>query len=184
MPVPHPGDHVIGPTTGRLRLRTYRQGVAARAGHDLVLWVSEWSGSVHVPPDGAAAISIEVEIDLRTLEVLEGTGGLKPLSAGDRADIVKAMQKPLRTDAHPLARFTSSEVRVDGDRATIVGDLALAGESHQLELAVHLTDGGTLSGRAQVVQTTWGIKPYTGFFGALKLRDAVDVELEVDGLVS
>jgi len=29
-----------------------------------------------------------------------------------------------------------------------------------------------------VVQTEYGIKPYTAFFGALKLRDEVAVEFE------
>ena len=29
-------------------------------------------------------------------------------------------------------------------------------------------------------QSAFGIKPYSGFFGALKLRDEVTVEFEVD----
>jgi hypothetical protein len=31
-----------------------------------------------------------------------------------------------------------------------------------------------------VPQSAFGIKPYSGFFGALKLRDEVTVEFEVD----
>jgi hypothetical protein len=31
-----------------------------------------------------------------------------------------------------------------------------------------------------LAQTGFGIKPYTGFFGALKLKDEVVVEFEVD----
>ena len=31
-----------------------------------------------------------------------------------------------------------------------------------------------------VVQSVFGIKPYSGFFGALKLRDEVVAEFEVD----
>ena len=31
-----------------------------------------------------------------------------------------------------------------------------------------------------VVQSAYGIKPYTGFFGALKVRDAVDFEVEAE----
>ena len=42
------GDFDIGPSNGRLRLRTYRQGLAAKAGHDLVLQAAEWHGRVHV----------------------------------------------------------------------------------------------------------------------------------------
>jgi hypothetical protein len=30
------------------------------------------------------------------------------------------------------------------------------------------------------VQSQHGIKPYSGFFGALKVRDAVDVDIDVD----
>lgn len=179
MTVPPPGDLDIGPANGWLRLRTYRQGLAAKAGHDLVLEASQWHGRVRVPAEPGAAPSVEVEVDLRLLEVVEGTGGVKPLSEGDKADIRKAMQKPLQTDTRPLATFTSSEVRVDGDRATVLGDLSLAGQSHPLQLDVRRAPGGTVSGSAQVVQTTWGIKPYTGFLGALKLRDAVDVEFEL-----
>lgn len=174
-----PGDLGIGPASGHLRLRTYRQGIAAKAGHDLVLEAAEWHGTVHVPDGPGAAPSVEVEVDLRRLEVLEGTGGVKALTEADKADIAKAMRKPLRTDLQPVAAFRSSEVRVDGDRAVLTGVLSLAGQSHPVELALHRTSTGTVTGTTQIVQSAWGIKPYTGFLGALKLRDAVDVELVV-----
>jgi polyisoprenoid-binding protein YceI len=179
MTSPPPGDLDIGPRNGRLRLRTYRQGVAAKAGHDLVLEAASWNGRVRLPPEDGAAPSVEVEVDLRRLDVVDGTGGVKPLSERDKADIRTAMQKPLRTDSYPVARFTSSHVQVDGDQATVVGDLFLAGQTHPLELALRKAHDGTIVGSAQVVQTAWGIKPYTGLLGALKLRDAVDVEVEL-----
>ena len=190
------GDFDIGPSNGHLRLRTYRQGLAAKAGHDLVLEAAEWHGRVHVlsEADGSASVAaeieveidveIEVEIDLRRLEVREGTGGVKPLTERDRADIRKAMRQPLGIDAQPIATFRSSSVRVEGDRATVEGDratvegeLSIAGQSHPVELHVRREADGTISAAAQIVQSAWGIKPYTGFFGALKLRDAVDVEV-------
>ena len=179
MTSPPPGDLDIGPHNGQLRLRTYRQGVAARAGHDLVLEAASWSGRVHLPAEEGAAPSVEVEIDLRRLDVVEGTGGVRPLSERDKADIRTAMQKRLRTGSHPVARFASSRVQLDGDEATVAGDLLLGGRSHPLELALKRAPDGTIVGSAQVVQTAWGITPYTGLFGALKLRDAVDVEVEL-----
>ena len=187
------GDLEIGPSSGHLRLRTYRQGLAAKAGHDLVLEAAEWHGRVHVlsEADGSASVaaemevefeaeievSIEVEVDLRRLEVREGTGGVKPLTERDRADIRKAMRQPLGIDAQPIATFRSSSVRVEGDRATVEGELSIAGQSHPVELHVRREADGTISAAAQIVQSAWGIKPYTGFFGALKLRDAVDVDV-------
>lgn len=173
------GDLDIGPADGHLRLRTFRQGLAAKAGHDLLLEAAGWRGTVHVPAEPGTAPSVEVEVDLRRIEVLEGTGGVKPLSRGDKAEIKKIMQKTLRTDVQPLATFRSSTVRIEDDRATVGGELSLAGQSHPAELDLRRGPGGTVSGTAQIVQSAWGVKPYTGFFGALKLRDAVDVELEV-----
>ena len=182
------GDPDVGPSNGHLRVRTYRQGLAAKAGHDLVLEAAEWHGRVHVlsEADGSASVAaeieveidveIEVEIDLRRLEVREGTGGVKPLTERDRADIRKAMRQPLGIDAQPIATFRSSSVRVEGERATVEGELSIAGQSHPVELDVRREADGTISGSTQIVQSAWGIKPYAGFFGALKLRDAVDVE--------
>ena len=39
---------------------------------------------------------------------------------------------------------------------------------------------GQYRGTATVRQTDYGITPYTGFFGALKLKDEVTVEVEAD----
>jgi polyisoprenoid-binding protein YceI len=35
-----------------------------------------------------------------------------------------------------------------------------------------------LRATAQVLQSEWGIKPYSAFLGALKLRDAVDIDVD------
>lgn len=174
-----PGDIALGPADGTLRLRTSREGIAARAGHDLLLAATAWRGRVHVPAGPAEGLHLEVEVDLRSLEVLEGTGGVKPLSAADRAEIQKAMHKTLGTDHHPLATFRSSAISITGDEAAVLGELFLAGRSHPLELDVRRNADGSLRGTTRVVQTTWGIKPYSGLFGTLKVRDAVDVEVEV-----
>ncbi len=40
-----------------------------------------------------------------------------------------------------------------------------------------MTDGRVV-GRAAVVQSQWGIRPYSAFFGALKLRDEVKVDFD------
>lgn len=173
------GAYELGPPTATVRLRTYRQGLAAKAGHDLVLEATAWHGQLVVPeaPDGAVAVA--AEIDLRSLVVIEGSGGVKPLTDSDKDEIRATMQKPLRTADHPTATFRSSEVRLEGDRATIWGELSLAGQTHPIELAVRREGGGKLVAHTIVLQTAWGIKPYTGLLGALKLRDAVDVDISL-----
>jgi hypothetical protein len=41
-----------------------------------------------------------------------------------------------------------------------------------------VTDGRVVGG-ATVVQSRWGIRPYSAFFGALKLSDEVKVDFDV-----
>lgn len=174
-----PGDHELGPRCGTLRLRTYRQGLAAKVGHDLVLEASEWRGNVAVPDEPDGVPTVTAEVNLRSLHVVEGSGGVKPLTDGDKEEIRRAMQKPLRIADYPTAMFRSTEVRIDGGKATLQGELTLAGRTHSVTLQVARETDGTLVGHAEVVQSVWGIKPYTGLLGALKLRDAVDVDVSV-----
>jgi polyisoprenoid-binding protein YceI len=174
-----PGAHEIGPPSATLRLRTYRQGLAAKAGHDLVLEATVWYGHVVVPDEPDGVPSVTVEVDLRSLQVVQGSGGVKPLTEGDKEEIRRTMQKPLRTADYPMAMFRSTEVRRAGDQATLQGELSLAGQTHPVEFQVHGEEGGTVTAHAEIVQSRWGIKPYTGLLGALKLRDAVDVDVSV-----
>lgn len=173
------GDYEIGPPDGHLRLRTYRQGLAAKAGHDLLLEAERWHGRVRVPSGAAEATgaSVEAEIDMGSIRVLEGTGGVKPLTEGDRNDIAKTLRGQLRVADHPSATFRAAGVASDASSATIDGELTLAGVTRPVRLRLADAGGGRIEGSAEVVQSSWGIKPYSGFLGALKLRDAVDVEV-------
>lgn len=174
-----PGEHELGPPSASLRLRTYRQGLAAKAGHDLVIEATAWHANLVVPDEPDGVPSVTVEVDLRSLQVVEGSGGVKSLTDGDKEEIRKTMQKPLRTADYPTATFRSTEVRVDGDHATLQGELSLAGQTHPVKLQARREGDGTVVGHAEIVQSAWGIKPYAGFLGALKLRDAVDVDVDV-----
>ena len=43
-----------------------------------------------------------------------------------------------------------------------------------------LADGGLLTGNATVTQSDWGIKPYSGLFGTLKVVDEVEITVDAD----
>lgn len=170
------GEYEIGQQVGRLLVHTLRQGVAARVGHDLLIEAAEWEGHVTVPADSATQPAVSVRVDLDALKVLEGTGGVKPLSEGDKQQIQQTMHKMLQVGRHRYASFTSTGVAVQDGSAIVEGDLTLVGQTHPLRLDVRQQDDVTVTGTASVVQSLWGIKPYSGFFGALRLRDAVNVE--------
>ena len=65
-----------------------------------------------------------------------------------------------------------------GGRLVVEGDLTLAGQTRPIAAELAMTDDGHVTGAIAVTQTTWGIKPYRGLLGALKVRD--DVEVVID----
>jgi polyisoprenoid-binding protein YceI len=174
------GNFRLGPDNGRVLLKTGRQGFAALAGHDLTLEVTRWSAQVDVPDEeagGVTAATVKAEFDLGSLEVRDGTGGAKPLTDRDRSDIKKQMAKILGTGT---AGFTSTRVvKVGASGGAIEGTFTLNGQSEPLRLQVTEAGPGRYRAAGTVIQTALGIKPYVGFFGALKLKDEVGVELEV-----
>lgn len=174
------GAYELGPGSGQLQLKTTRTGLGARAGHDLTIDVTRWHADVIVDIAHPSASSVRVEVDTDSLEVRTGSGGIKPLTDSDRAQIKKTIQqKVLRTGRHPGISFRSRRVEGTAESFTVDGDLTITGVTQPITVHGRLADG-RVHGAAIVVQTRWGIQPYTGFFGALRLSDEVRVEFSAD----
>jgi polyisoprenoid-binding protein YceI len=175
------GRHEFGTDNGRITLRTFRDGLAAHAGHDLTIEAVRWSGEIVVAADLTPA-SLSVRVDLGALVVRAGTGGIKPLTDRDRREIAVSARKVLSADRYPEATFTATsfEPGPAGTGGTIAGTLLLAGRSQPQRLQVSQTGPGQYLATTTIRQTSFGIKPYSAFLGSLKVADAVEVEVEID----
>lgn len=173
------GSYPIGPESGRLLVRTARTGLGAKAGHDLTLEVTRWRGSVTLNAASPASSAIAVEIEVDSIEVREGTGGVKPLTDTDRAEIRKTLrQKILQTTRYPTITFQSTRVTGTTESFQAEGDLTITGTTQPVTVRGTLANGRA-RGSTTVTQSAWGIKPYSAFFGALRLRDEVEVEFDL-----
>ena len=163
-------NYTLGPEDGILSVRTSRTGAVAKAGHDLLIHVTEWSATLDTDAPG-----VTLDADATSLRVREGTGGMKALDEDDMTNIETTIDDEvlLRRDI----RFRSTSVTADGDSLAVTGDLTLAGTTHPITFDLTLA-GGRVNGVAVVKQTDWGMKPYTALFGALKV--APDVRVEID----
>jgi polyisoprenoid-binding protein YceI len=139
------GTYKLGPDSGHIHLRTTREGMAAKVGHDLLIDLPAWSG----------------------------------VFTADAADPATAT---LEVDRHPKATFSAKGIPADSE---LEGTLALHGATHPLRLS--FTESGSSNWRAkgEVVQSDFGIKPFKGLLGALRLADrvTVDIEIRLDGAV-
>jgi polyisoprenoid-binding protein YceI len=126
------GVHRLGPDNASLHVKTYREGLAAKVGHDLVIEVTRWEATVEL-----AESKVELSADARSLEVREGVRGVKPLTEKDRSEIRKNIDDVV-LQGQPIA-FRSRDVRLaDGDGPLVVeGDLTMAGTTHAAAVVAH-----------------------------------------------
>lgn len=161
-----------------LRVKTERQGAAAKVGHDLVIEVTAWSATLEVGED-SEPISLELDADAGSLRVREGTGGVQALGDDDRSDIERTIEHEVLMSKAIEFRSTAIEAADDG-RLIVAGDLQMAGGNHSVEFELTLAPDGGIAGAAVVKQSDWGIKPYSALFGALKVKDEVEIEFSTD----
>jgi polyisoprenoid-binding protein YceI len=162
-------NYTLGPEDGILSVHTSRTGAVAKAGHDLVIHVTEWSATLDTD-----APSLTLDVDATSLRVREGTGGMKPLDEDDLANIETTIDDEvlLRRDIS----FRSTRVEATDGGFAVEGELTLAGATRPI--AFDLSVGERVMGVALIRQTDWGMKPYTALFGALKVADEVRVEID------
>lgn len=165
-------------TEGDVLVFTFKDGLLARAAHDLRLRVMRFS----VQSDGE---SVEATFDASTLRV-DGTvrGGVvdaDELSDKDKAEIEKTARKEiLEASRHPKIVFEGS-VRSIGDRHNVRGELRLVGQRAPVELEVREEDG-RLKAEVEITPSRWGIQPYKALLGAIKLRDRVRLQFDLTQL--
>jgi polyisoprenoid-binding protein YceI len=172
------GTYRLGPDDGTLLVRTKRGGAAAKAGHNLTMHVTSWEAVLDV----GATLSdstFEVDVDGGSLRVIEGTGGMQALGDDDKANIHQTIDDEVLKQER--ITFQSSQVQgMAGDSGlSIQGDLTLLGATHPIGFDIEIGDEGRLSCVATLKQSDWGIKPYSALFGALKVLD--EIEVEIDG---
>jgi YceI-like domain len=171
-----PGRHLLGPDDATLSVRTKRGGAAAKAGHDLLLRVTSWEGEI-VLGEQPASTTVSLGADPTSLRVIEGTGGMQALGDDDISNIHQTIDEEVLRRQDIGFRSTSVQAEANGGMR-VEGDLTLAGRTEPIAFNLAIGDSGTISATAVVTQSSWGMKPYSALFGALKVKDEVEVVLE------
>ena len=165
---------MLGPDKGTLQVKTYREGVASKAGHDLVIDVAKWQATLALAPDGSQS-TLELSADPCSLQVRDGVGGVKPLTDKDRGEIRKNIDEKVLGRQPISFRSRTVELSDDGSRLSIEGELTMAGKAASVSGQLTVEPDGRITGTIPLTQSEWEIKPYRGLMGALKVRDSLDV---------
>jgi len=169
----------FGPDDATVEVFVFREGLLARAGHDLLLRATRFE---IVTDPGSRAVTVEV--DAASLRVASALRDGRPLpgalSAADVREIERTIASTiLRAREHPAIRFASEAVEPRDDGGLDVrGRLTLAGVTRPLALAAR-REGERLVAEARIAQPDFGIRPYSAMLGALKVRPVVAVRATI-----
>jgi len=161
---------------GRLTVKTDVTGRASRLGHRLTIAMNAWNATVTWTADEPATVDLNVDVD--SLEVVRGEGGVTPLSGAEKALARSNALKALGAERFPAIRFRADEVVTAGGGYRLSGTLDIRGNTRpkSVDLGVEdLGDEWRLSCDVQVRQSEFGVKPYSMFVGAMKVADEVTV---------
>ena len=170
------GKHVIGPGDGTLQVRTYREGLAQKVGHDLIIAVGKWEAAAEVGENGTLD-AVQLDADPGSLRVRDGLRGIKPLTDENRRDIRKTIDETILR-GRPIV-FRSTAVESGNGALTVRGELELAGTTRPASFELTTAADGHVRGTLPLTQSEWGIKPYRAMMGALKVRDTIEVIIDV-----
>jgi polyisoprenoid-binding protein YceI len=159
-----------------------KDGALARLAHDHNMGVKTFSGKVTIQNNNPSASTLELDADARSLVILD------QISAKDKAEITNNMNNSVLESAKfPKIAFRSTSISnftQNGTNAsfTVNGDLTLHGATKRIAIPVNVAQSGAslrATGTYMLRQTDFGIKPYSAFLGAIKIKNEVVIKFNI-----
>lgn len=177
-PPPVAKTYNIVPAESSFTVFVGKAGALSFLAHDHNIAVKTFSGRVVVPDAGAAQGSLELEVDARSLVVLD------KVSDKDRAEITKSMNDAVLESAKfPKITFRSVGIsNVNGANLTVNGDLTLHGVTKRIAVPVTISATPQLlraTGKYTLKQTDFGITPYSAAAGSIKVKNEVVLSFNI-----
>lgn len=157
---------------------TFKEGLLSPLAHDLKLRVD----ALEVE---ASADAVRARFQAGSLRVVcamrRGREAPGALSAADCREIEQLVARQvLQSDRHPEILFESTRLERRGALWRVAGLLRLRGVSRALEATV-AEEGGLRVAEVRLSTPDFGIEPYRGLAGALRVRPEVLIRLSMPG---
>ncbi|MDP9168341.1 MAG: YceI family protein [Actinomycetota bacterium] len=166
---------------GEVLIRTGVTGRAARLGHRLHIAVNSWWATVSWAGERPTVVEFSVDVD--SLEVRGGEGGLKSLSGPEKFVARSNALKSLDAAKSPRILFHGTDIRAAEGGYRISGTLEIKARELPYALDLRVDDLGAswrMSSSAVIRQTEFGIKPYSLALGSIRVADDVTVSFTAE----
>jgi polyisoprenoid-binding protein YceI len=159
---------------GELQILTGVAGPAAKMGHRLTIAMASWRADVRWR--GKQPVAAELVVDVDSLQVVKGEGGVTPLTGPEKGVVRSNALKALDAKKYPQITFSAEDITKTAAGYRLVGTVEIHGRSRPQTVELAVEDSGgvwVMSAEVPVVQTQFGVKPYSLFVGSLKVVDEV-----------
>jgi polyisoprenoid-binding protein YceI len=154
-----------------ITIHAHKSGLFSGFAHDHVITAPIASGTLD-----AKAMTIQITVASKQMKVVD-----PGISEKDRTEIQTTMLGPkvLDPEKYPEIRFQSSRIEKTGDQHyRVTGKLDLHGASR--ELSFDVTGGpDRYQGKTKFKQTDFGIEPISLGGGTIKVKDELEIEIDV-----
>lgn len=161
---------------GALTLHTDVAGRAARIGHRLTIVMHSWQ--IRVDWNDQVPVSAELTVDVDSLQVAAGEGGVTPLTTPEKAVARGNALKTLGVKRFPHITFRADTFTTTTDGYRMHGPLQIHGVTRPTDVDLTLSADGEvwkLAAEAEVKQSDFAIKPYSMALGSMKVADTVAI---------
>ncbi|MBB3603946.1 polyisoprenoid-binding protein YceI [Mycolicibacterium sp. BK556] len=162
---------------GELQILTGVGGPAAKMGHRLTIAMASWRADVQWR--GKQPVSAELVVDVDSLQVVKGEGGVTPLTGPEKGVVRSNALKALDVKKYPQITFSAEDIDKTATGYRLTGTVEIHGTSRPQIVDLAVEDSGgvwVMSAEVPVVQTQFGVKPYSLFVGSLKVADEVNLK--------
>lgn len=138
--------------------------------------MTRWQATVNWVDGEPNTAELAVEVD--SLQVLRGDGGVKGLSGPEKSLARSNALKSLSASRFPEIRFVADVIVETEDGYRLDGTLHLRGKARAHTVDLHVDDLGDswrLTAQSAVRQSDFGVKPFSMLVGSLRVADEVAV---------
>lgn len=182
----------VNPQASQVHILVYRGGTLARLAHNHVMTVTNLRGEIWTHPTLSRS-GFDLAFPVRDLVIDDvqarqaaGSDFSSEVSQSDREGTRKNMLRAEVLDGERYPQISVRSVTVGGSaqKPQVSARITIRDASHDVAVAPAVTIDGsriTVSGELDILQTDFGIKPFSAALGALQVQDRLHVQFSVVG---
>jgi polyisoprenoid-binding protein YceI len=180
----------VSPQSTQLGIFVYRGGKFSRLGHNHVMTSQQVTGRVWVHPEFARS-GFELSFPVAQLVVDDadarraaGSDFPPDIPQSDKDGTRKNMLRPevLDGERYPDVKLRSAKVGGTLQAPQVTASITIKDATHDVEVPVKIAVDGkklTATGEFDVLQTQFGIKPFSVALGALEVQDRLHIKFTI-----